>query len=63
MESHNTYYLNSKKQYCNTGSCTLGRFQGVVMDTETLRCETIKYSKKECRQILNRSKEELKKRA
>ncbi|WP_047451480.1 metallophosphoesterase [Alistipes sp. ZOR0009] len=52
VESHNTYYLNSKKQYCNTGSCTLGRFQGVVIDTETLRCETIKYSKVECEAVL-----------
>ncbi|WP_320052881.1 metallophosphoesterase [uncultured Acetobacteroides sp.] len=60
VESHNTYYLNSKKQYCNTGSCTLGRFQGVVLDTETLRCETIKYSKLECRQVLDRRKEKLK---
>lgn len=49
VENHSTYYLSSKKQYCNTGSCTLGRFQGVVVDTETLTCDTIKLSKKECK--------------
>lgn len=56
VESHNTYYLNSKKQYCNSGSCTLGRFQGVVIDVENLHCETIKYSQKECAAILEGSK-------
>lgn len=56
MECHNTYYLNSMKQYCNVGSCTLGRFQGLVLDTETLKFETIKYSKPECLQLLKKVK-------
>lgn len=52
LESHNTYYLNNKKQYCNTGSCTMGRFQGIIVDTESLRVESIKLSKRECLQTL-----------
>jgi len=36
MEVHNTYYLDKKKQYINTGSCSLGRFQAILLDTETL---------------------------
>lgn len=42
LESHHTYYLNKKKRYLNTGSCSLGRFQGIVMNTETLKYELIK---------------------
>lgn len=42
LESHHTYYLNKKKRYLNSGSCSLGRFQGIVMDTETLKYELIK---------------------
>jgi predicted phosphodiesterase len=42
LESHHTYYLNKKKRYLNTGSCSLGRFQGIVLDTETLKYELIK---------------------
>lgn len=42
MELHKTYYLNKKKLYINTGSCSLGRFQAVILDTETLRYETVK---------------------
>jgi len=42
LESHHTYYLNKKKRYLNTGSCSLGRFQGLVLDTETLKYELIK---------------------
>lgn len=45
LESHHTYYLNQKKRYLNCGSCSLGRFQGIVMDTETLRYELIKENK------------------
>jgi predicted phosphodiesterase len=45
LESHHTYYLNKKKRYLNTGSCSLGRFQGLVMDTETLKYELIKETK------------------
>jgi len=46
IEVHKTYYLNSKKKYLNSGSCSLGRFQAVVIDTETLKYETIKLNKK-----------------
>lgn len=34
--------LYKKKRYLNTGSCSLGRFQGIVLDTETLKYELIK---------------------
>jgi predicted phosphodiesterase len=36
MEAHNSFYYNHKKQYLNSGTCSLGRFQGIVLDTETL---------------------------
>lgn len=42
MEVHKTWYFNAKKKYLNCGSCTLGRFHGIVLDTETLWYETIK---------------------
>jgi predicted phosphodiesterase len=45
LESHHTYYLNKKKRYLNSGSCSLGRFQGILMDTETLKYELIKETK------------------
>jgi predicted phosphodiesterase len=45
LESHHTYYLNKKKRYLNSGSCSLGRFQCIIMDTETLKYELIKESK------------------
>lgn len=45
IESHRTYYLNNKKLYLNSGSCSHGRFQGVIIDTETLYYDTIKISK------------------
>jgi predicted phosphodiesterase len=45
LESHHTYYLNLKKRYLNSGACSLGRFQCIVMDTETLKYELIKESK------------------
>ncbi|HKK41521.1 MAG TPA: metallophosphoesterase [Bacteroidales bacterium] len=44
LESHHTYYLNKKKRYLNCGSCSLGRFQGIILDTETLKYELIKKS-------------------
>lgn len=43
IESHKTYYLNNKKLYINSGSCSMGRFQGVLIDTETLKHETFKF--------------------
>jgi len=42
LESHHTYYLNKKKRYLNCGSCSMGRFQGILMNTETLEYELIK---------------------
>jgi len=54
LESHHTYYLNKKKRYLNSGSCSLGRFQGIIMDTETLKYELInenKFSMKELYQM------------
>jgi len=42
MEYHKTYYLNKKKRYFNCGSCSLGRFQAIILDTETLWYETVK---------------------
>lgn len=49
LESHHTYYLNNKKRYLNSGSCSLGRFQCIIMDTETLKYELIKESKESIR--------------
>ena len=45
LESHHTYYLNKKKRYINSGSCSMGRFQGILLDTETLKYELIKETK------------------
>jgi len=42
IESHHTYYLNRKKRYINCGSCSMGRFQAVLFNTESLRYEIIK---------------------
>jgi predicted phosphodiesterase len=47
LEVHKTYYLNNKKLYLNTGTCSLGRFQAIVLDTETIKYETIKIGLKE----------------
>lgn len=46
LESHKMYYLNKKKIYLNSGSCSLGRFQAIILDTESLDFEIIKISKK-----------------
>jgi len=45
LESHHAYYLNKKKRYLNCGTCSLGRLQGILMDTETLKYELIKESR------------------
>lgn len=45
LESHHTYYLNKKKRYLNCGSCSMGRFQAILLDTERLQYEMIKESK------------------
>ena len=47
MEAHKTYYLQNKKRYLNSGTCSHGRFQAIFLDTETLKHETIKISRKE----------------
>ena len=57
IESHKTYYMNDKKRYLNCGSCSMGRFQAVVLDTETFEHETIKHSRKEVENILSEMKE------
>jgi predicted phosphodiesterase len=44
LEEHKTFYINNKKTYLNCGSCTLSRFQGIVIDTETLKHKIIKKS-------------------
>lgn len=45
LESHHTYYMNKKKRYLNSGACSMGRFQAIVMDTESLKYELIKDEK------------------
>lgn len=45
LESHHTYYLNKKKRYLNCGTCSLGRFQGIILDTESLKYEMIMETK------------------
>jgi predicted phosphodiesterase len=45
LESHHTYYLNKKKRYLNSGSCSMGRFQAIIMNTESLEYELIKEAK------------------
>ncbi len=42
MEFHDTYWQSNKKRYINSGSCSFGRFQGIIIDTETLCHYTIK---------------------
>jgi predicted phosphodiesterase len=56
LESHHTYYLNKKKRYLNSGACTLGRFQGIIMDTETMKYELIKESKESIKESYHLSK-------
>ncbi len=43
IEAHKTYYLNNKKLYVNCGSCSLGRFQAVIINTDTLKYDTLKF--------------------
>lgn len=46
IEEHKMYYINKRKQYINCGTCTLGRFQAVLLDTETLANRTLKLNRK-----------------
>lgn len=57
IESHKTYYLNKKKYYVNSGSCSMGRFQGVIINTESLKHETLKF--KNFRQLIKEYQEPL----
>lgn len=62
LETHKTYYLNNKKMYLNSGTCSLGRFQAVILNTESLKYDTIKISKKgilDTSELLEKSVEEL----
>lgn len=56
IETHKTYFLNNKKRYLNCGSCSLGRFQAVVIDTETLKYDTIKIGRKDIEKKNNKKK-------
>ena len=51
LEAHHTYYLNKKKRYLNCGSCSLGRFEGIILDTETLKYELIKERKESFQEV------------
>ncbi|MGA3050313.1 MAG: metallophosphoesterase [Chitinispirillaceae bacterium] len=42
IEAHQSYRKSKSKLYLNCGTCTFGRFQGIVMDTESLRYELIR---------------------
>lgn len=44
IETHKTYYLHNKKHYINCGSCSLGRLQAAVLNTESLEYETLKFN-------------------
>ena len=57
LESHHTYYLNKKKRYLNCGSCSMGRFQAIVMNTETLDYELIKENKESIQSKLTQESE------
>lgn len=37
IEVRDVYSGNGRKKYCNTGSCSFGRLQGIVLNTETLQ--------------------------
>jgi predicted phosphodiesterase len=41
LETSTSLYTTTKKLYLNSGSCSLGKFQAIVMDTETLRYELL----------------------
>jgi predicted phosphodiesterase len=42
LEVHNTFWHGQHKRYLNSGTCSLGRLQGIVLDTETLEHHTIR---------------------
>jgi len=47
IELHKMYYLNNRKIYLNTGTCSLGRLQALIIDTETLKNEILKVSSRD----------------
>jgi len=51
MEAHKTYSMDEKKLYINTGACTFGRFQGIVLDTESLDYQAITCSTPQARML------------
>lgn len=42
LEKISTYFHEEKKRYFNCGTCSKKKFQGIVLDTETLNYEMIK---------------------
>ena len=46
LEVHKTFFILQKKVYINSGTCSLGRFQGIVLNTENLKYKLLKFSKK-----------------
>lgn len=60
IEEHKTFYLNTKKKYINCGSCSLGRFQAVVLDTESLKYDCIKIGSEKKKKAEDTIKTELK---
>jgi predicted phosphodiesterase len=49
IEIHNTYRKSSHKRYFNSGSCSFGRFQGIVLDTETIEHSMIRFDPPQAR--------------
>lgn len=49
MEHHNTFSQGNFKRYFNSGSCSFGRFQGIVIDTETLEYLTVRFDPPQAR--------------
>jgi len=43
MEHHNTFSSGNFKRYFNSGSCSFGRFQGIVLDTESMEHVAIRF--------------------
>jgi predicted phosphodiesterase len=42
IEAHQSYRGSKLKLYLNCGTCTFGRFQGIVLDTESLQYDLIR---------------------
>lgn len=59
LEAFKTYFLNNKKRYLNSGTCSLGRFQAVIIDTESLKFDTIKISKENVKMVNKANQKQL----